>query len=104
MAFPIYEKLVKTNAMRVVLTLVIGHHERGRKTALQMTIEIHEMWIHVVEDCALRREPKGDSQSPAEGLNKATAGMRLPKRSQMGQLPPFAPAHFSGGRNPSDPF
>jgi len=61
---------------------------------LHPAIEIEEMRIDVVEQCALRLEAEGDRETAARRFNEPPVTLALPIFSQIGNLPTLTAGPF----------
>jgi hypothetical protein len=54
------QQFIKSRPMAIKMVLVIGHLDRQVQSALKPSIEIHKVWIDVIQEGAFWHEPQRD--------------------------------------------
>lgn len=95
---PIGDELIEARAMCVIQLAVVRHLQVKDQTILKALIEIDEMQISVIEECALRFQAEGDRTATEEGLNEPALRLRLPYFGESWNEPTLAARPFQRRR------
>ena len=69
---------------------MIAHGQVDLQSPLQPTVEVDQVRVGIVEQCASRVETERNREAATERLHQPFSAMRLPQRPKVGNLPPFA--------------
>lgn len=91
-----FDELVEPAAVAVESRLVILHPNCYLQASLQMSVEVNEVRVDVVQYRLLRLQTEWCGEPTAERLNITPARMRSPKRCEVGHQPTLSPSPFQG--------
>ena len=73
---------------------IILHRDLTLKAFLQPTIEIHQVWIHIVQERPSWFESKRDREASTERFHQTTLCVVCPEGTKLGYLPAFSTRPF----------
>ncbi len=76
---PRLDEFIEAAPTPVIAGFFVSHPNRKLEAALQLLVKIDQVWIDVVEDCAIRLQPERNGQSAAKWFDIQTRRMRLPE-------------------------
>src|SRR6185369_703893 len=93
----VFDQLVEARAVSIEELLVVAHLDAQRQAVLEMTVEVDEMRIDVVEQRTpgLQTQCNGEAAAERFDVPPRCVSLRIGARCETSQRLP--PAHFNGG-------
>src|SRR6185369_2137405 len=90
----VFDQLVEARAVSIEELLVVAHLDAQRESVLEMTVEVDEMRIDVVEQRTPGLQTQCNGEAAAERFDVPPRCVSLPDRREMRDQPAFAAGPF----------